>query len=128
LGSRFNHYVQFNDYAPKDLLAIFATFCRDSEYALEGVAEEFLLDHLTEAFEAGHTTANGRFVRNIYERCIEVQAERVSRENVMGDGLCVLTLPDIGAAIDEILSEQYSLDAVLTTNAPPPMHEARQLH
>ena len=128
LGSRFNHYVQFNDYAPKDLLAIFATFCRDSEYALEGVAEEFLMDHLTEAFEAGHTTANGRFVRNVYERCIEVQAERVSRENVMGDGLCVLTLPDITAAIDEILSEQYALDAVLTTNSPLPIRETRQLH
>jgi TPR repeat protein/SpoVK/Ycf46/Vps4 family AAA+-type ATPase len=44
LRSRFNHYIEFDDYEPRELLAIFASLCRDSEYSLDPAAATFLLD------------------------------------------------------------------------------------
>jgi TPR repeat protein/SpoVK/Ycf46/Vps4 family AAA+-type ATPase len=110
LRSRFNHYVEFEDYVPKELLAIFESFCKASEYVVEGDAQVALLEKITTMFEAGQTISNGRLVRNIYERCVEVQAERVSLECEIGDDLCKLFKADIFAAIEEVISEQQSME------------------
>jgi TPR repeat protein/AAA+ superfamily predicted ATPase len=111
LRSRFNHYIEFDDYEPKDLLAIFASFCRESEYVVEDDAQTALLDQITAMFDAGQTTSNGRLVRNIYERCVEVQAERVSKDGAVGDDLCRLSRADISEALDELQSEQRQMEA-----------------
>jgi hypothetical protein len=110
LRSRFNHYVEFEDYAPNELLAIFSFFCKDSEYVIECDAQAALSDKFTAMFEAGQTISNGRLVRNIYERCIEVQAERVSQECEIADDLCNLSKADIFAALEEVISEQKSME------------------
>jgi TPR repeat protein/SpoVK/Ycf46/Vps4 family AAA+-type ATPase len=110
LRSRFNHYIEFEDYVPKELLEILNSFCKDSEYAVDGDAQFAFLGKITSMFEAGQTISNGRLVRNIYERCIEVQAERISKEYKIGDDLCKLSKSDIFVAMDEVISEQQSLE------------------
>ena len=104
LRSRFNHYIEFDDYSPTELLEILESFCRDSEYALEGQARSFLMERLPQLFEAGQTVSNGRFVRNVYERCIEVQSQRLSHLNGTIDvDMTILTAADVSAAMEELL-------------------------
>jgi TPR repeat protein/replication-associated recombination protein RarA len=108
LRSRFNHYIEFENYPAKDLLAIFKSFCKDTEYSLEEAAQTFMLQELTQLHAAGKTHSNGRLMRNFYERCIEVQAERISD---VSDGkefdLLTITVADISKAMHEVLAEQH---------------------
>lgn len=104
LRSRFNHYIEFDDYEPQELLAIFNSFCRESEYALDPDAGPFLLSRLTLLFEAGQTTDNGRFVRNVFQRCLEIQADRISHlEDDAIKDMNVLTTFDVSDALNEVL-------------------------
>ncbi len=109
LRSRFNHYIEFDDYAPAELLGIFDAFCRESEYVLDAAAHALLLENLTTLFQAGQTSANGRFVRNLFERCIEVQAERMAHlDDSAGVDLNALTVADVSGALEEVLAELNS--------------------
>jgi TPR repeat protein/SpoVK/Ycf46/Vps4 family AAA+-type ATPase len=104
LRSRFNHYIEFDDYEPKELLDIFETYCQDSDYTLDEQAKAFLLERLAQLFYAQQTTANGRFVRNIYERSIEVQSARVSHQAVgKGNDMNTLTIADVSCAMEELV-------------------------
>lgn len=106
LRSRFNHYIEFDDYAPGELLAIFELFCRESEYTLDQAARPFLLENLTQLFNAGKTSDNGRFVRNVFQRCLEVQANRISQlaENAHWDMDSLIT-DDVSGALKEVLAD-----------------------
>lgn len=106
LRSRFSHYIEFDDYEPKELLAIFESFCRDSEYSLEAAARTFLLDQFRHLYDAGRTTDNGRFVRNVFQRCVEVQADRLSHAgNATGANLNALMTVDVTTALGEVVSD-----------------------
>ena len=110
LRSRFNHFIEFEDYTPTELVDIFESFCTPSEYTLDAAARELLLADLTGLYETGQTTDNGRLVRNLFERCIEVQAERLTKlgeETVEKSGkfLNTLTVEDVKHAKAEVLTE-----------------------
>jgi SpoVK/Ycf46/Vps4 family AAA+-type ATPase len=110
LRSRFNHFIEFEDYMPTELVDIFESFCTPSEYTLDAAARELLLADLTGLYETGQTTDNGRLVRNLFERCIEVQAERLTKlgeETVEKSGkfLNTLTVEDVKHAKAEVLTE-----------------------
>ena len=110
LRSRFNHFIEFEDYTPTELVDIFESFCTPSEYTLEAAARELLLADLTGLYETGQTTDNGRLVRNLFERSIEVQAERLTKlgeETVEKSGkfLNTLTLDDVKHAKAEVITE-----------------------
>ena len=123
LRSRFSHYIEFDDYEPDDLLKIFDSFCRESDYALDAAARLFLRENLVTLFQAGQTTDNGRFVRNLFERCIEVQSERMSHiEEEVSSDLNALTTVDVCAALKEVLLEldrkQVEAAALATQRTP----------
>ena len=104
LRSRFNHYIEFDDYNPDELLQIFESFCQDSDYTLAEPARSFLMDSLPHLVDAGQTTSNGRFVRNVYERCIEVQSQRLSQQSGGNDAdMNTLTMNDVSDAMQELL-------------------------
>lgn len=106
LRSRFNHYIEFEDYQPDELLSIFERFVRDSEYDLEADARLALQEQLQELFRQGCTGDNGRFVRNLFERTVELQAERIARlEHASETLLNTLATSDVEAAVTEILAE-----------------------
>ena len=114
LRSRFNHYIEFEDYRAEELVEIFESFCRESEYVLDKVAREFLLGRLQKMVNAGQTRSNGRFVRNIYERCVEVQAVRLTNsDDTDGSDMNALNQNDLADAVGEISLEQLPLRAPL---------------
>lgn len=106
LRSRFNRYIEFEDYEPDDLVAIFDSFCRAAEYGVDGPARTFLSENFARLFRAGQTIGNGRFVRNLFERCVELQSQRVSRNaGILPEDLNAITLFDIAGAVKEVLAE-----------------------
>lgn len=79
LRSRFTRKVEFPDYVPEDMLAMFKSSCKKLEYRLSEVAEKRLLTKLTEDFSRRDKSfGNGRHVRNIFERTMERQANRLA--------------------------------------------------
>ncbi|MGQ0793981.1 MAG: AAA family ATPase [Deltaproteobacteria bacterium] len=78
LKSRFNRYFFFDHYKPEALLQIFEKFCRDGHFRLSSEARERLLG-MFEALYAKRTKSfgNARLARNVFEKTIERQANRI---------------------------------------------------
>lgn len=78
LSSRFTKYFEFRDYLPEDLLEIFKLYCRRAGYLLPPDAESAAYDLIKEAYaEKEDTFGNARYVRNLFEKVIENQANRI---------------------------------------------------
>ena len=78
LRSRIGEIIEFPDYAPDELQAIFARFCADADYELSPGAAERLRAVLTELYDARDKTfGNARTVRNLFEDAIVAQASRL---------------------------------------------------
>jgi SpoVK/Ycf46/Vps4 family AAA+-type ATPase len=109
LKSRFNHYIHFDDYSPSDLLQIFMSNCSDGDYVLQEAAQTLLSQWLAKHHQQGGTDGNGRFARNLYQRCVELQSRRVAKlHSPTPEDLQVLTIDDIALATrdrDEPLPE-----------------------
>ncbi len=100
LKSRFNRYFYFNDYTPDELVAIFKKMCQDSHFSPTEEANQKLKLLLTELYEnRDRTFGNGRLVRNLFEKTIEQQANRLAVINTLTDEILTTILPeDIPAA------------------------------
>ncbi len=102
LASRFNRYLHFDDYTPEELMSIFKSLCEENEYILLTEAEERVEEHLREVYKhRGEEFGNARSIRNLFEKTIAYQAERIIALNkVDDDSLIELTLADVENAID----------------------------
>lgn len=79
LRSRFGTPLDFVDYSPEELLAIFDTFCLPGRFTLSEEARKSLLDLLTRHHRRrDRTFGNGRFVRGLFEQMVERQADRLA--------------------------------------------------
>lgn len=79
LQSRFNRYICFSDYSAEELQQIFTSMARSNEYVLDHSARDKLKDVITtELNKKDPFFGNGRFVRNIFEKTIQKQADRLS--------------------------------------------------
>lgn len=79
LQSRFNRYIHFPDYTVEELYQIFCSLVKTYDYELTEEASSAILSILTE--EVSHKDknfGNGRTVRNIFEKTLERQANRLS--------------------------------------------------
>ena len=106
LRSRFNKYFEFEDYSPEQLVLIFETFCKKGGYHLDTDANKSLLQIFTVLHEnRDDTFGNGRLARNLYEKSINNQANRiVSLENVNEEILS--TIKEIDLPILEDVKKQ----------------------
>jgi hypothetical protein len=78
LRSRFPRQIHFEDYGPKELLQIFDGMGVAKGYSLTPAARECLLQQLHVAHEGRDKSfGNGRYVRNLFERCVVEHARRV---------------------------------------------------
>jgi hypothetical protein len=95
--SRFNRYIEFADYSPNELEAIFKLSCRKLDYSLTDGAEKKLREVVTTAFANREKSfGNGRFVRNIFEKTLETQANRIaSLRSLTKEILITITPEDI---------------------------------
>jgi Cdc6-like AAA superfamily ATPase len=77
--SRFNRYISFRDYTPEELFAIFELYCRRSEYSIDEAARAQLKKIFEQAWNnRTESFGNGRLVRNIFEKTLENQANRIA--------------------------------------------------
>jgi stage V sporulation protein K len=78
LRSRFNRFFHFTHFTPVQLLQIFESFCKKSDFIISNDAKE----KLTDTFELLYASkdesfGNARVVRNLFEKCIQNQANRI---------------------------------------------------
>jgi SpoVK/Ycf46/Vps4 family AAA+-type ATPase len=86
LQSRFNTFIDFEDYNPDDLYKIFVSYCENNDYRLNNDAIPPVKKHFENIFSArDETFANARTVRNFFEKAIKRQANRLSRDNTAGN-------------------------------------------
>lgn len=80
LKSRFNQYISFEDYNPDELKSIFYLLCKN-KYTLSEDCDEFLKSHFEEMYNnRSNDYANGRDVRNFFEKVYRAQANRIASE------------------------------------------------
>ncbi|WP_244141932.1 hypothetical protein [aff. Roholtiella sp. LEGE 12411] len=78
LQSRFNKYFYFEDYKPNELLNMFEKTCEQNHFKLTDKSKQALLNKLTNLHaNRDNKFGNGRLVRNIFEKTIEKQANRL---------------------------------------------------
>ena len=80
LKSRFNTFIEFDDYNTEELWQIFSQMCNKNDYTISSEAKEQVKQQLEE--KTTHKEgdfSNGRLVRNMYEDSILNQARRVSK-------------------------------------------------
>ncbi len=79
LQSRFTRYFHFEDYQPEELLAIFEKLCDSHHYQLQTEAKTALLDKFQNCYENRNKNfGNARLARNLFEKTIEKQANRLA--------------------------------------------------
>lgn len=79
LKSRFNTFLEFEDYNATELMDILAYMCKKEDYVLTDGAKEIGIQLFMEATDAsGKEFANARFVRNVFDAAIMNQARRIT--------------------------------------------------
>lgn len=78
LKSRFNTFIEFDDYNVNELMDILRFMSEKEDYVLTDKAQDVLTQLLLKATESPNNEfANGRFVRNIFESMIMNHARRI---------------------------------------------------
>jgi SpoVK/Ycf46/Vps4 family AAA+-type ATPase len=102
LVSRFTKHIDFDDYTPDEMKAIFRSMAEAKGMVL-GLGVETVLDASFQRLYAtrDRSFANGRTVRNLFEAALQNQAGRVaslvSAGNVSADVLTLITADDISS-------------------------------
>ena len=99
--SRFGETIHFEDYGPTELVQIFATFAKASDYELDADAREEL-QRVMERLHAARDRyfGNARTARNLFDDVVAHQAERLLAGGGTPDraALIALTLADVQGA------------------------------
>jgi SpoVK/Ycf46/Vps4 family AAA+-type ATPase len=120
LKSRFNRYFYFNDYTPDELVAIFNKLCKDSHFHPTEEANQKLKDLLTSLYQnRDRTFGNARLVRNLFEKTIERQANRLAVINTLTDEILTTILPSDIPDLEGLASPSSAIAADQTpANGP----------
>ena len=82
LRSRFNKYIFFEDYKPNELLDIFKLLCNTNQIIIEDDCIEYLKHYFEDIYNnRNEQYANGRDVRNYFEKVYSAQADRLANIN-----------------------------------------------
>lgn len=106
LKSRFNKFIEFEDYTAEELSSIMYSMCDKQEFCIAEDSKDLIFDKIKELVqnkEAGF--ANARSIRNMIEDAIRNQAERlVEVEEITIEDLTTLNAEDfnIERASEEI--------------------------
>ena len=103
LQSRFNHYIKFPDYSAEELYQIFQTYLKKNEYTMTEEAGDYLKKQLkTARANKDRNFGNARYVRNLFEKAIEHQANRIAHhKTATKETLSSLELVDIKKALNQ---------------------------
>ena len=97
LQSRFNRYIDFPDYSGMELTEIFKMYMKKNQYTLADGAEEYLKECFDYAVaHKDRNFGNARYARNVFEKSIQQQANRLSSQsNLSTKQLTELTIDDL---------------------------------
>jgi stage V sporulation protein K len=99
LESRFNRFLFFADYSAREMLDIFDMRCKKSGYTLDDETHKLLEGYLQAFSENNLTFGNARGVRNLFERAVSAQANRLAKQKeVSRDELMKLDAEDVRIA------------------------------
>lgn len=95
LQSRFNKYFYFDDYKPQELFSIFEEICQKNHFYLNEASREVLLNKLNDLYtKRDKNFGNGRLVRNLFEKTIERQANRLVMLTGVGKEEMMTIMPE----------------------------------
>lgn len=97
LESRFNKYFYFEDYNGQQLMDIFKSICQKNGYTMDEVTETFAKEGFQALYEErDENFGNARDVRNVFERAVSRQSNRVAAMEHPGkEDLMTLTAADL---------------------------------
>ena len=99
LESRFNRFLEFEDYSLDEMMDIFRMRCTKGQYTLAPEAEEAVRQFIAEENTHPETFGNARGVRNLFEKVLIQQSNRLAGlETVTKEDLMLLTQEDVRAA------------------------------
>ena len=86
LKSRFNKFIQFEDYKPNELLDLFIKMCNDSKFLIDDDEKEYVKAFFENRYlKRDENFANARDVRNFFEKALINQANRLSINQIIND-------------------------------------------
>ncbi|MCP5510403.1 MAG: AAA family ATPase [Leptospiraceae bacterium] len=97
LKSRFNKYIQFEDYSPEELVQIFERISSKMKLNLSEPAKEKLREKFQMEYDLRDKTfGNGRLARNIFEKTYMNQANRLVKiTDLTEEALCTILPEDL---------------------------------
>ncbi|MBL0616541.1 AAA family ATPase [Aeromonas veronii] len=96
LKSRFNFFIEFDDYNDEELVNIVKVMAEENDYSLEKELEMALLDKFLNCRNSTDKFANGRLARNLFESMLLKQAIRLSETESYDDAMLqLLTIADL---------------------------------
>jgi antitoxin component YwqK of YwqJK toxin-antitoxin module len=103
--SRFNHFVQFDNFSTDELYEIFAMLCKNNDYRYGDAFAQHMKTQLNQIpVETIPNFSNGRYIRNVFEKLVTIQSNRlIQQQNITRDELMEFTDADIVQAISENL-------------------------
>ena len=99
LESRFNRYLHFDDYSIDEMMAILDLQLKKGQYTLTEGARASIREYLVDANTGSIAFGNARGVRNIFERLLVAQANRLSTAaDLTRETLMTIVEEDVTAA------------------------------
>lgn len=96
LQSRFNRYVEFENYSENELVLIFENLAIKNEYKLVNDTKPILNEHFKKAkIDKPKDFGNGRYVRNLFEKIIQEHANKISKLSNPSENDLVNLTPDL---------------------------------
>ena len=87
LQSRFNRYIDFPDYTGQELTEIFKMYMKKNQYTLNDSTEAYLRTRFDIIVEKkDRNFGNARFARNVFEKSIQAQANRLAGQTNLSKG------------------------------------------
>ena len=109
-ASRINFHIQFSDYSEEELYNIFRKMLKQEKYKLSNNTKDILIDYFKKEKAKEHF-ANGRCVRNLFERIKFEQADRVALDDKQNIDL--IKKCDIENTIKQLRLEQVDTKKVI---------------
>lgn len=79
--SRFNHFVQFDNFSTDELYDIFAMLCQTNDYQFgEAFAQRMTAQLHQIPIETIPNFSNGRYIRNLFEKLVTIQSNRLIQQ------------------------------------------------
>lgn len=98
LSSRFNLQIEFQDYTYEELFKIAMQMYKENDYSLTTGAKQILAHTIIDGMG---TKGNGRFIRNVVEHTIRMQADRIRHTKEA-------TISDLQQIVIEDMTKTYN--------------------